>query len=437
MSEFTPSWRLRQQFADRLSLMYREEVPAYGSLVDLVEKINSADDPTATFSGARLGQERHGAIRLALPEELSLLRRALGVLGMFPVEYYDLAAAGLPVHSTAFRPIEGDAIERSPFRLFVSLVRLDQIASPALQSEVERLTRERSVMSPVALRYIERAEHQGGLTEAEGEAFLDALIETFRWRGEALSTKRVYDAFINEHPLLADIVCFPNPHINHLTPRVSDIDAAQQKMIDLGLPAKAVIEGPPRRKCPILLRQTAFRALEENVTFRNLDGVDAAGVHTARFGEIESRGAALTRAGMDLYNSCLASGDFDALPDDWNELRTPKLAWFKYRTATGARLPGSLPESSEALEDLIAKGIIIPEPITYEDFLPVSAAGIFRSNLRSEGNTKTDAKGNQAAFEEALGCPVSVAQTLYERESRASLQRLFAYDRPKELAVHE
>lgn len=437
MSEFTPSWRLRQQFADRLSLMYREEVPAYGTLVDLVEKINSADDPTATFSGARLGQERHGAIRLALPEELSLLRRALGVLGMFPVEYYDLAVAGLPVHSTAFRPIESDAIERSPFRLFVSLVRLDQIASPALQSEVERLTRERSVMSPVALRYIERAEHQGGLTEMEGEAFLDALIETFRWRGEALSTKRVYDALVNEHPLLADIVCFPNPHINHLTPRVSDIDAAQQKMIELGLPAKAVIEGPPRRQCPILLRQTAFRALEESVTFRNLDGVDADGVHTARFGEIESRGAALTRAGMDLYNTCLASGDFDALPDDWNELRTRKLAWFKYRTATGARLQGSLPESAEALEDLIAKGTIIPEPITYEDFLPVSAAGIFRSNLRSEGNTKTDAKGNQAAFEEALGCPVSVAQALYEQESRASLQQLFAYDRPKELAVHE
>jgi len=133
----------------------------------------------------------------------------------------------------------------------------------------------------------------------------------------------------------------------------------------------------------------------------------------------------------------LASGDFDALPDDWNELRTRKLAWFKYRTATGARLPASLPESSEALEDLIVKGVIIPEPITYEDFLPVSAAGIFRSNLRSEGNTKTDAKGNQAAFEEALGSRVSVAQALYEQESRASLQQLFAYDRPKELAVHE
>ena len=437
MPEFIPPWRLRQNFADRLSLMYREEVPAYGTLVDLVENINTADAEASTFSGARLGQERHGAIRLALPEELSLLRRALGVLGMFPVDYYDLAAAGLPVHSTAFRPINGDAIERSPFRLFVSLVRLDQIASPSLKDEVERLTRERSVMSPVALRYIERAEAQGGLTDAEGEAFLDVLIETFRWRGEALSTKRVYDALLNEHPLLADIVCFPNPHINHLTPRVSDIDAAQQEMIDLGLPAKAVIEGPPRRKCPILLRQTAFRALEESVTFRNLDGVDAAGVHTARFGEIESRGAALTRAGMDLYNACLASGDFDAIPDDWNALRIKKLAWFKYRAAPGARLPAAPPESSDALEKLIADGSIIPEPITYEDFLPVSAAGIFRSNLRSEGSTNTGTKGNQAAFEEALGCPVSQAQALYDQESRTSLQQLFAHDQPKELAIHE
>tara|TARA_R110000787_G_scaffold99840_9_gene204621 strand:+ start:35410 stop:36723 length:1314 start_codon:yes stop_codon:yes gene_type:complete len=437
MSEFTPPWRLRQNFADRLSLMYREEVPAYGTLVDLVESINTADAEASTFSGARLGQERHGAIRLALPEELSLLRRALGVLGMFPVDYYDLAAAGLPVHSTAFRPINDDAIERSPFRLFVSLVRLDQIVSPTLKDEVERLTRERSVMSPVALRYIERAEAQGGLTDAEGEAFLDAMIETFRWRGEALSTKHVYDALLNEHPLLADIVCFPNPHINHLTPRVSDIDAAQQKMIDLGLPAKAVIEGPPRRKCPILLRQTAFKALEESVTFRNLDGVDAAGVHTARFGEIESRGAALTRAGMDLYNACLASGDFDAIPDDWNALRIKKLAWFKYRAAPGARLPAAPPESSDALEKLIANGSIIPEPITYEDFLPVSAAGIFRSNLRSEGSTNTGTKGNQAAFEEALGRPVSQAQALYEQESLTSLQQLFAHEQPKELAIHE
>jgi uncharacterized glyoxalase superfamily metalloenzyme YdcJ len=140
---------------------------------------------------------------------------------------------------------------------------------------------------------------------------------------------------------------------------------------------------------------------------------------------------------MDLYNACLASGDFDAIPDDWNALRIKKLAWFKYRAAPGAHLPAAPPESSDALEKLIADGSIIPEPITYEDFLPVSAAGIFRSNLRSEGSTNTGTKGNQAAFEEALGCPVSQAQALYEQESRTSLQQLFAHEQPKELAIHE
>jgi uncharacterized glyoxalase superfamily metalloenzyme YdcJ len=40
---------------------------------------------------------------------------------------------------------------------------------------------------------------------------------------------------------------------------------------------------------PILLRQTSFKALTEGVRFVGDDG--APGHHTARFGEIEQRGA--------------------------------------------------------------------------------------------------------------------------------------------------
>jgi uncharacterized glyoxalase superfamily metalloenzyme YdcJ len=57
---------------------------------------------------------------------------------------------------------------------------------------------------------------------------------------------------------------------------------------------KAIIEGPPTRRCPILLRQTSFKALEEAVSFKNTDGNWYSGSHTARFGEIEQRGIALT-----------------------------------------------------------------------------------------------------------------------------------------------
>src|SRR5690606_24126372 len=93
---------------------------------------------------------------------------------------------------------------------------------------------------------------------------------------------------------------------NHLTPRTLDIDAAQAGMLARGLQAKALIEGPPRRAVPILLRQTSFKALEEEVSYPDNDGKLVPGSHTARFGEIEQRGLALTPAGRELYDRLLA-----------------------------------------------------------------------------------------------------------------------------------
>lgn len=61
------------------------------------------------------------------------------------------------------------------------------------------------------------------------------------------------------------MVCFPGCHINHLTPRTLDIDRVQELMPKYGIEPKILIEGPPRREVPILLRQTSFKALEEPV----------------------------------------------------------------------------------------------------------------------------------------------------------------------------
>src|SRR5690606_514512 len=97
-------------------------------------------------------------------------------------------------------------------------------------------------------------------------------------------------------------VCFRGPHINHLTPRALDIDAVQAEMIARGIEAKAVIEGPPRRAVPILLRQTSFHALEEAIFFREGEA-RIRGAHTARFGEIEQRGIALTPHGRERYDA--------------------------------------------------------------------------------------------------------------------------------------
>jgi uncharacterized glyoxalase superfamily metalloenzyme YdcJ len=171
-------------------------------------------------------------------------------------------------------------------------------------------------------------------------------LETFRWNGVATET---YNRLNDAHRLIADVVSFKGHHINHLTPRTLDIDAAQAEMPKRGIAPKAVIEGPPRRKCAILLRQTSFKALEEAVAFKNAAGATLAGAHTARFGEIEQRGAALTPKGRKIYDELLASvrGEvqvgssganadyamelaqrFKTLPDDWSTLRAEGLAFF-------------------------------------------------------------------------------------------------------------
>jgi len=371
---------LRADFSQGLSDMYRSEVPAYGKLIDIVGRIN------AQHEGLRSDGERHGAIRLGTPSELNLIGRVFAVLGMHPVGYYDLSVAGLPVHSTAFRPIETEAFNISPFRMFTSLLRLDKLPE-GLRQTAEAALATRSIFSDLGHKLLEKAEADGGLNAEDGARFIREAIGIFTWRKHAHVELQTYQALLREHPLIADIVSFQGPHMNHLTPRVADIDAAQAMMAAEGLEIKDRIEGPPRRKVPILLRQTAFKALTEAVEFKTGSGWETAH-HTARFGEIEQRGAALTPKGRALYDACLAAKDFSNFPDDRTEIQDQKLAYFD------------------------SFGM----PLTYEDFLPVSAAGIFKSNLRETEDLDTQAAtGNQAGFEAALGRPVFNMFDLYTK----------------------
>lgn len=239
------------------------------------------------------------------------------------------------------------------------------------------------------------AEEQGGLTASQADDFIPAFVETFRWQGAAQVSKKVYQRLRKVHRLVADVVCFRGPHINHLTPRTLDIDEAKAEMQRRCINVKDKIEGPPRRRHPILLRQTSFMALEEPITFADdSEASSVPGVHTARFGEIEQRGIALTHLGRQLYDRLLGeaiAGDptvayserlekvFAAFPDDLAELRRARLAFFRYRIkASAAGFHQAIGDTSERpLEELITLGLVQAEPITYEDFLPVSAAGTF------------------------------------------------------------
>ena len=427
MSAFVHPDEIRSRFSAALSAMYRAEVPQYGDLLTLVADINAAtlkadasgtDRLAASGELARLSEERHGAIRVGTADELATIARAFAVMGMEPVSYYNLAPAGVPVHSTAFRPVDPAALARNPFRVFTSLLRLELIEDEALRAEAAKTLARRDIFTPGARELIETAETFGGLDEAQADRFVSELLETFRWHAQATVSAETYERLVAAHRLIADVVSFKGPHINHLTPRTLDIDAAQATMPARGISPKETIEGPPARACPILLRQTSFKALQEAITFPGADG-PTAGAHTARFGEIEQRGCALTPTGRALYDEALAKKDFSALPDDWDALRRADLAWFRYR-ATPEGLTGRA--GTADLDALIAAGHVVAEPITYEDFLPVSAAGIFQSNLGSEAReTAYAVDPAKADFEQALGRPVQDEMALYRAEQEASI----------------
>ena len=109
------------RFSRAMSDMYRQEVPQYGTLMQLVADVDAdvlSEHPDLSARLARtdgldrIGLERHGAIRLGTAEELATIRRLFAVMGMYPVGYYDLSVAGVPVHSTGFRPVTDEALAR-------------------------------------------------------------------------------------------------------------------------------------------------------------------------------------------------------------------------------------------------------------------------------------------------------------------------------------
>lgn len=451
-TSFVSSDTIRTDFSRSMSAMYQAEVPQYGSLLQIVADVNAtvlAQDPalaqqlTATDQLSRLDLERHGAIRLGSAHELHTMRRLFAVMDMHAVGYYDLSVAGVPVHSTAFRPIDETSLCRNPFRVFTSLLRLELIEDEGLRRAAQDALACRNIFTADCLALIERYEQQHGLSQDDAQAFVREALETFRWHQQATVSSTLYQSLRAAHPLIGDIVSFKGPHINHLTPRTLDIDQVQQAMPAHGIKPKAVIEGPPRRQCPILLRQTSFLALNEAVSFPAADGSLTSGSHTARFGEIEQRGVALTAHGRALYDRLLErvrqqiqpAGDgsnqqqylttlhqcFNEFPDTYAELREQGLAFFRYR-ANPAAGPCLITGDPEQLDALIDSGHLDFEPIIYEDFLPVSAAGIFQSNLGNENKAAYAARANRQAFEAALGTTVHNELALYAGIQETSLQ---------------
>jgi uncharacterized glyoxalase superfamily metalloenzyme YdcJ len=448
-------WQLRAAFAARLSDMYGREVPAYTTLVDVSREVNEdvlraqGTDAERLGSISRVTAERHGAIRVGTPGEMRQVARIFGALGMHPVGFYDLreaAASAVPVVSTAFRPIDGEELARNPFRVFTSMLTPadPRFFGADIRSRLETFLSSRELFPPELLALADQAEADRELPDAEAERFLQLAVRAFELSTESVD-KAWYETLEQVSAVAADIGGVRSTHINHLTPRVLDIDELYRRMTERGIEMIDTIQGPPKWKGPdVLLRQTSFRAIAEPRALRTPDGTVISGALRVRFGEVEARGIALTRDGRILYDQLLALVDREAarhpqadrselartvwaehLPDTEQELAAQGLGYFTYHVAPDRPRDGSRPPTS--IGELLEQGWVRAEPMVYEDFLPRSAAGIFQSNLSGEGTRNNDQEGaayDAAWLSGAIGREVLDPFALYEQQQKHSIARV-------------
>ncbi|KJK86484.1 hypothetical protein H633G_09675, partial [Metarhizium anisopliae BRIP 53284] len=134
-----------------------------------------------------------------------------------------------------------------------------------------------------------------------------------------------------------------------------------------------------------------------------------------RFGEVEERGAAVTPRGRRLV--------FAGYPDTWEDLRAQDLVYFAYRVRGR---PAAVERAAYTVDELVRLGVVEASPITYEDFLPLSAAGIFQSNLGAGPVRALDAEMDVEGLQAALGVGLGDADDLYRRLRDASVDECAA-----------
>jgi uncharacterized glyoxalase superfamily metalloenzyme YdcJ len=466
---------LQNRLFAALSAMFGKEVPLYDKSLAVNHACNRAICtllsrlyPGFAMSDAdleRTSGERHGAIRIGRPDEYRWIGRLFACFAMEPHNFYDMTCVGSrsqPIIATAFR-----SVHRPEHRVFTSLLMTDYF-DPATRARIEELLAKRTVFSPRAKELIERSERQGGLSAPDADDLIRECTERiFKWTGHARGHALYKELSAAGFKIAADIACFESHHLNHLTPNTFSIDlftaamkhclgevdaawfAARAETV-LGRIASEAATDLHRDSMKLhLLRQDAYKALTEPVRFTEDDGSVVEATHTARFGEIEERFYACTPRGRALYDACLAEADAAREKDPGLPKRDMAAYEALYRApfAPFAKtLPGLIAQghvfaryapitkglAAKAagsampvdLMQLVELGFVEYEGLRYEDFLPVSAAGIFASNLQQYGTKSTAAVKptySQAQLEEILGKRIVDATAVYaavEAESK-------------------
>jgi len=534
-ARFADQTQMQNRLFAELSRMFGMEVPLYDksllvnrvcnrAVCDLLASMHRgfavSDEQLDKTSG-----ERHGAIRIGRPDEYRWIARFFACFAMQPHNYYDMTSVGSksqPIIATAFR-----STLNPEHRVFTSLLQTSYF-DPQIQARIEALLAKRQVFSDRAKALIETSERQGGLSSDDAADLIrEGTGRIFKWTGRARDHQLYKDLCDAGFKIAADIACFENHHLNHLTPNTFCMDlytAAMKRCMgemddatfraraelalgrllttgdrdflrlcfrhlsreqietfatgnatttdvraivsslaerlagtDLNLATlehagfKDFTEGPAENT-PVLLRQDAYKALTEPVVFTNPDGTTTSAVHTARFGEIEQRFYACTTEGRKLYDDCLTRADaarekdpslpkkdfaayealyaapFPPFPKTLTGLLESELVYARYSpTAKGLAAKGSTLTTN--IHELVKLGHARAEGLRYEDFLPVSAAGIFASNLSQYGTKSTAAVKPdypQSLLEDVMGKKVVEADKVYRGLWAASLLVTYA-----------
>lgn len=457
----------RKMLANELSEMYAKEIPEYNQFTGIVKASNidflEKNKHLKAFHKDRVLEEKHGAIRVSTPQEMRLFARIFKLFGMYPVEFYDLTSLGIPMIATAFRPIDS-SIEQSAFRMFTSMLHPDYIPDE-LKSEVKTILDQRQnnpKFSKKLLALIDTAEKKP-LNNIETKTFISELLNVFKLENLKPIYFPLYKSLREKNDVYADNICV-GINLNHLTPRAFDIVDAQKRLIKDGVPMKdGGIEGPPiRSNGPnIQLNQTSRKApgelilvtsekeiltifhqnetqykklknaapiirmsqdqsvndylalIEQQLKIHKLVSIE----HKSRFGEIESRHVALTPEGENLYKNLKIENKFESdFPKTHEEMFEQNLAYYTFAVNSNRKLEGK-PQNTD-LKYLVKNKYLSLIPQTYEDFLAVSAAGIFKSNL-SNGTQNLQQKTNATSNENRLILEKAIGSKILSRHELA------------------
>ena len=357
------TWQLRAKFAAALSRMYGAEVPAYTTLVEVSAEVNRE-----LGASERVTAERHGAIRVGSASELADVADLFAAFGMYPVGFYDLrdAEPPVPVVSTAFRPIDTDQLDRNPFRVFTSMLATadGRFFPPELRGRVERFLAERQLFDPALIAEARRIAADGGAERERANEFVAAAVAAFALSREPIDRGWYAGADRGVGGGGRHRRC---DHHAHQPP---DAAGARHR--------RAVPEDDRARhhddRCdpgPTALRTVPMCCCGRRRFGRwpnhGASAMPTAACPTARCAcaSVRSRRAASPSRpkGRQRYDAAMAAAD-------------PAAVWGEYFPATD--------------QEMATSGLAYyhggdpSKPVVYEDFLPASAAGIFRSNLDSD-----------------------------------------------------